>query len=266
MKRKMHAKEVFYPKSCELTKQMIEDFNMKLDSSLGDNRLPNFTPRAVLVPDASFLYSGFTANFAYRMLAEKLEGKKRIIVIGASQKAKFDGISGSFYKHYKTPCGKLKIDIDYLDVLRNQCGVGFEKKAHKESSTEVQMPFIKHYMAELEVVELVYSDVSQKSLDILVDVCLSDSENVVVICSNLGELEDQKELGIVDATYLNAISFLDSDRLHDGCNASGLKALKSLINVSANQGLKPQVLNYQTSSMHFGEKVIVNGHLSVAFY
>ncbi len=266
MKRKMYSVESLYPESCRECESLIESFNEKLDHALGDNRLPPFTPRAVLVPHAGMLYSGFTANFTYRLLQEKAEDKKRIIVIGPSQHKRFSGISGSFYKSYKTPCGKLKIDIAYLEMLKNACGVGFEAKAHKEESTEVQMPFIKHYLGDLKVVELVYGDVMQGEVEKIIETSLRDPENIVVICSNLGDLEEQKELGIIDATYLNAITMLDNDRLHAGCNASGLVAIKALIATAKKQGLKPQILNYQTSSINTGEKVRVEGHLSVAMY
>jgi len=266
MKRKMYAQESLYPESCEDCEAMFADFNVKLNHSLGDNTLPNFTPRAVIVPHAGFLYSGFTANFTYRLLQEKSAEKKRIIVIGKSEKARFEGISGSFYKKYKTPCGKLKIDIAYLDMLRGACGVGFVEDAHKESATEVQMPFIKHYLSDLKVLELVYDDVEQDVLEALLEVCLADEENVVVVCTDLGDLEEQKELGIIDATYLNAISMLDIARLHEGCNASGLLAVKALIESAKKRALKPQILNYQTSSINTGERVSVEGHLSVALY
>jgi len=266
MKRKMHAAGILYPESCKEYESIIESFNEKLDHSLGENRLPSFTPRAVIVPHAGLLYSGFTANFTYRLLQEKSEGKKRVIVIGPSQKRRFSGVSGSFYKSYKTPCGKLKIDIEYLEMLKNACGVGFEAKAHKENATEVQMPFIKHYLESLKVVELVYGDVMQGELEKIIETCLRDPDNIVVICTNLGDLEEQQELGIIDATYLNAITMLENERLHSGCNASGLTAIKALISTSKKQSLKPQILNYQTSSINMGDRVKIEGHLSVAMY
>ena len=76
MKRKMYAVEALYPESCQQCEMMFDDFNAKLDTSLGENRLPNFTPRAVIVPHSGYIYSGFTANFTYRMLEEKVEKKK----------------------------------------------------------------------------------------------------------------------------------------------------------------------------------------------
>ena len=266
MKRKMHAVESLYPGSCDAIKLMVDDFNAKLDSALGENKLPNFIPRAVIVPHSGWLYSGFTANFTYRLLQEISHGKKRVIMIGASQKAKFSGISGSFYKSYKTPCGKIKIDIEYLEKLRTDCAVGFEKKAHKEEVTEVQMPFVKYYLNDLKVVELVYGDVAQGDLEDLLAICLNDDENIVVICSDLGDLREQKELGIIDATYLNALSLLDNSRLDAGCNASGLLAMKALIAISKKEGLKAQILNYQTSSINTENCVCIEGHLSVAMY
>ena len=266
MKRKMHAAGTLYPKKCRACERMFADFNVKLDHALGENRLPDFTPKALLVPHEGYLYSGYTANFAYRMLGEKSAGKKRIVVIAKSDDSEFEGISGSFYKSYKTPCGALKIDIDFLDALRQNCDVTFVKKAHKTSKSEVQMPFIQHYLKELRVVELLYAESSQESLEQLIEFCLADEESVVVVCSDLGDLEAQKELGILDATYLNAIMQLDTEQFKEGCSASGLLALKALVNSSKKMQLKTQILNYQTSSINTQNAVLSQGHVSVAFY
>ncbi len=266
MKRKMYSNGVLYPESCKETKKMIQGFNQKLDAALGENSLPKFIPQVVIVPHENYLYSGFTANFAYRVLAESSQDKKRIIVISASSKDSFSGLSGSFYKSYKTPCGKLKIDIDYLDFLRVNYGLGFHEKVHKEGRTEVQMPFIKYYLSHMKVVEILYYDSQQIELEKLLEELLLDSENIVVLCSDLGHLQKQKELGVMDATYLNAITMLDNTKLHEGCNASSLTAMKALIAVSKKVLLKPQILNYQTSSLETGSAISIQGHLSVAFY
>jgi len=266
MKRKMYASESLYPSACEECEKMFEEFNAKLDRALGENKLPVLAPHAVIVPHEGYLFSGYTANFAYRMLKESAKEKKRVIVIGASGKEQFQGVSGSFYKSFKTPCGKLKVDIEYLDRLRNSCGVSFEEKAHQEESTEVQMPFIKHYLKKLKVIELVYGDVSRGELERVIEVCLADKDNIVVICTDLGDLEVQKALGVIDATYLNAISMLDTQKLQEGCNASGILALKALIQSAKKADLKAQILNYQTSSIETDSGVKVQGHLSVALH
>ena len=113
--RKAAVKGQFYPEECNKVKAYIAKFNQELNTLDIPKKVQNIVPRAILVPHAGYIYSGFTANFAYRFL--KQTKAKRIIVIGPSHHHYFQGISGSYYENYETPCGSIEIDSPYLFAL-----------------------------------------------------------------------------------------------------------------------------------------------------
>ena len=65
-------------------------------------------PRAVIVPHAGYVYSGFTANIALRLLSNS--DVKRVVIIGPSHRVYLTGTSISEFDTYHTPLGALLID------------------------------------------------------------------------------------------------------------------------------------------------------------
>ena len=106
--RKASVRGQFYPQACSTIKTYIQEFNHTFDKMIISQKTESIIPRSIIVPHAGYIYSGFTANFAYRFL--KNSSVKRIIVIGPSHHHYFKGISGSYYETYETPCGDVDID------------------------------------------------------------------------------------------------------------------------------------------------------------
>lgn len=136
LEREMAVSGTFYPRSCTKLKRMIREFNREFDTHTIPEETASIIPKAVIVPHAGYVYSGFTANFAYRFLANSKA--TRFIVIGPSHKVYFKGISGSFFEQFQTPCGDMTIDSAYLFALAKTFNIGFIPQAHaQEHSTEV---------------------------------------------------------------------------------------------------------------------------------
>lgn len=97
---------MFYPESCKEIERNIDQFNQALDDA--DCTPPtDFVPRALIAPHAGYVYSGFTANIAYRTAALNTTGIKRVIIIGPSHKVFISGASIALYERYDSPCGEL---------------------------------------------------------------------------------------------------------------------------------------------------------------
>ena len=138
---------------------MLEHYNQILDAHLKENDgVLHLKPRAVIVPHAGYVYSGFTANIALRLLANS--DAKRVVVIGPSHRVYLKGTSISEFDTYHTPLGALYIDQALVADLKERFDLDFIPEAHHEHSTEVQIPFVKTYTPEVSVVELVYGDES----------------------------------------------------------------------------------------------------------
>ena len=263
--RKASVKGSFYPKECTKIEEQIQTFNRAFNTHKIKKEICSIAPRALLVPHAGYIYSGFTANFAYRFL-DKLK-PKRIIVVGPSHYHLFKGVSGGFYNRFETPCGNLSIDKSYLSHLAKTFNITFQNKTHKdEHSTEVQMPFIKHYFPNIPIIELIYSDISAQSLANIMVALLKDSDNIVIISSDLSHFYPLKRAKEIDNICLSSITLLDNHKLHKGCEACGFKGIEAIILASKKLNLKSKLIDYKTSADTYGDKKSVVGYLSAIFY
>jgi len=264
-KRSMSVAGAFYPSGCDECMEMFKEFNLMLEKSLNGDELPAISPKAVIVPHAGYVYSGFTANIAYRVLQNN-RNFKRAIVIGPSHRVYFDGISGSFFDFYETPCGDFEIDTEYLEKLSSVFPVSFYEHAHLEHSTEVQFPFLKYYFPDIKVIEFVYANEDPVRLSKMVRYLLEDKDNVVVISTDLSHYYDQKRANILDSICINAVYALDPLKLKEGCEACGIIGMEALIRAAKELDLTPQILNYQTSGDITGDTSSVVGYMSAAIF
>jgi len=263
--RKAAVRGSFYPYICEEVKDHFKQFNDSFDKVSIAKEIQTIIPRAVIVPHAGYIYSGFTANFAYKFLARSKA--KRVIVIGPSHHHYFKGISGSYYAQYETPCGDISIDSAYLFALAKQFKIGFEPQAHKkEHSTEVQFPFIKHYLPHAEVIELIYGDLQPEQLANLILALLQNSENTVVISSDLSHFHNLSEANTLDESCLSAVATLDLEEFKKGCEACGLIGIKAMMMAAKELKLSSKLLDYRTSYDASGDKSSVVGYMSAMFY
>ncbi len=254
----------FYPKSATEVKRLIEIFNKTLDRNLKDKKLLYLKPKAIISPHAGYIYSGFTANFAHRILSN--QKVKRVVVIGPSHHIYFKGISGSFFDTYQTPFGDIRIDREYLYLMQKLFDIGFAQRAHKvEHSTETQMPFIKYYQPKVEIIELIYGDIDFKKVAKIVDWLLEDSLTTVVISSDLSHFYNEERANFLDNICINGIEKLDNSILDMGCEACGIIGIQAVVQSAKKHRLKSQILDYRTSGDITGDKDRVVGYLSVAF-
>ncbi len=252
----------FYPFSGEEIEKMIEYFNKILDENIKDKSVLNIAPRAIIAPHAGYIYSGFTANFAYRLL--KNTKADTIVVIGPSHRVYLNGVSVSDYDLYQTPFGDLKIDRDLVEKLK-EFDVTFIPSAHHEHSTEVQMPFIKFYKPDAKVVELVYGDENPAHLAGIIEYLLKMPNVAVVISTDLSHYYDIKKANLLDGICLEAVSELNIKRLHEGCEACGKIGVEAMLIAAKNLRLKPILLDYRTSADTSGDESQVVGYMSAAF-
>ena len=262
--RKAAVKGSFYPEACEKIQTYFSEFNRKYDALEIPDHIKTIIPRAIIVPHAGYIYSGITANFAYRFL--KHTKAKRIIVIGPSHHHAFKGISGSYYEQYETPCGALDIDSPYLFALAKAFNIGFEPKAHEqEHSTEVQFPFIQHYFPKAKVIELIYGEIEAKTLAAIINALLHNKDNSVIISSDLSHFHDLKEANILDQNCLKAVQNLDVNELA-GCKACGFTGIQAMILAANHLKLSSRLLDYRTSADASNDTASVVGYMSAMFY
>ena len=88
-KRAMPNAGAFYPKNCSETKLWFQRFDAKVKRAHVVS--PKVIPKALLVPHAGYLYSGYTASLAYT--AVQRSDAKRVVLVGPSHRVGYKGIS-----------------------------------------------------------------------------------------------------------------------------------------------------------------------------
>jgi AmmeMemoRadiSam system protein B len=261
--RKTAVAGQFYPADSEEIKTTFAQYNKVIDEHIRDDKVLHLAPRAVIVPHAGYIYSGFTANIALRLL--KNTPAKRVVVIGPSHRVYLSGVSVSDYERYDTPLGPLPVDRVLAKELIEKFDLQFQPSAHSEHSTEVQMPFIKTYLEDASVVELVYGDEDPRNLAKVIDFLLDDPRTAVVISTDLSHYYDIEKANRLDGICLDAVGKLNTSELHQGCEACGKIGVEAMLIAAKKRGLRPVLLDYRTSADASGDESQVVGYMSAAF-
>lgn len=255
--RKSVVSGSFYPADKKEIKKFVEHFN----NGFKLNKL-SIKPRAIIVPHAGYIYSGFTANIAYNLASN--EKFKRVIVFGPSHKVYLEGASIALFDEYETPLGNIKIDLEYSKKLKEKYEfLVFDEELHYEHSTETQAPFIKNYFDGLEMIEIVYGKLDYKLLSLLIDELLEDKNNLIVISTDLSHFHTLQNANKLDNICLNAIAKLDLQMFDTGCEACGITGVKAIIDSCIKSDLKTDILHYCTSYDRTKDDTSVVGYSSI---
>ncbi|MDH4944409.1 AmmeMemoRadiSam system protein B [Sulfurimonas sp. C5] len=260
MKRAMSVAGSFYPASNEEIESYLKYFNKVFEKHFS---LIDTCSRAVIVPHAGYIYSGFTANIAYRILQNS--AIKRFVVIGPSHRIGFNGISLCEFEEYDTPFGALKCDQEIVKALQENFQIGCVPEAHHEHSTEVQFPFLKHYIPDATLVELVYSSVDTESVSHIIDYLLKQNDIGIIISTDLSHFYTLKEANLRDQICINAIENLNLEKLEEGCEACGMIGVKALLTSAKKFSMQPHIIDYRTSADVSNDTESVVGYVSAYF-
>ncbi len=263
-KRLMSVAGSFYPSSTNEINQIISHFNAILESHPDVIKsFSNLSGYAIIVPHAGWVYSGFTANIAFRVLTNTQP--KTIVVIGPSHRIGFNGASISDLDSYQTPLGDLTIDRNLMKYLIEQFNMSYYPDAHHEHSTEVQMPFIKYYFPDVKVIEIVYAYTDHSLIEPIINYCLNQGDVAVVISTDLSHYYSKEEANKMDEICLEAIRDENTVELHQGCEACGMIGVEAILNVAKKKGLTSTILDYRTSADASGDTARVVGYTSALF-
>lgn len=256
----MSVAGTFYPAQCSEINRYIDKFNKAIQT--GSQKI---SARAIISPHAGYVYSGFTANTAYRLIDTKKI--KRVIVIGPSHRVYFKGASVALYENYQTPCADLDMDTEYAQQLIDGFDqLNFEPSAHAEHSTETQVPFIGHYFNDVSLVEIVYGEIDYQALIPIIKAALEDDENFIVISTDLSHFYTLEEANKLDSICLRAVEKMDVNALDSGCEACGMIGIKAVIEASKKHGLKTKLVDYRTSYDTSSDASSVVGYMSALIF
>jgi len=169
----------FYPESGKELNRMIDDFLEKADKE-SDERI-----QALIVPHASYQYSGQVAAYGYKPLIGK--AIDTVFLIGNSHQELFNGISVYEKGYYSTPLGEVEInELLTKKLIDSNDKIFFKKDVHlKEHILEVQIPFLQKVLKNFKIVPIIIGENSSELINILID-SLKDliNENTLIIASS----------------------------------------------------------------------------------
>ena len=257
--REMSVAGSFYPGNAHEIERYIAKFTAIYDRHF---RLPNLHPKAVIVPHAGYVFSGFSAHVAYRELTHT--PLKRFVILGPSHKIAYKGVSMCEQESYNTPLGVLHSDKALLAFFQKRFGLK-QLITHREHSTEVQFPLLKHYIPDASIVELVYGSIDTDTLSQIMVDAIQLGDVGVIVSTDLSHFYPLEKANKLDSICIEGIQNLDVAQLHSGCEACGFLGVEGIVKAAKRLHLHPTILDYRTSADASADTHSVVGYLSVAF-
>ncbi len=254
----------FYPADPDELAQIIDQLTRKAQKT--PVRLPPNKPlKAIIMPHAGYIYSGWTAAHAALVLKENRFSK--VILLGPDHFIGFKNGAICNVTAYETPLGKINLHQD-VAKLRRQPALfqSLPVSKDKEHSLEVILPFLQTYLGEFELVPII---VGPADIGPLADALnpLVDDDTLLVISSDLSHFLAYSEALAIDRQTINAIMNLNPARLLDkGNRACGLMPILVLMEIAQRHHWQPVHLHYANSGDTAGGRSRVVGYTAIAFF
>jgi MEMO1 family protein len=239
--------------------------------------------RAIISPHAGYVFSGKTAASAFSSIP-KNSSFRNIFIIGSSHIMSFDGASVYNMGDFITPLGKMKVNIEIANKLKNENSLfKFPVDAHiQEHSIEVQVPFIQYYFTnETQIVPIIIGTDNKNTIKGIAAVLKQwfTSENLFIISSDFSHYPPYKDAIEVDKNTADAIitknseTFLSTLQKNSSKGISGLatsmcgwtSGLTLLYLAEEDQNLEFRKISYCNSGdSQYGNKDEVVGYNAIA--
>jgi AmmeMemoRadiSam system protein B len=138
----LYSGSFYTSNSVKLSKEILTmlDANKKEAPKDASGSSGSYTPNALVVPHAGYVYSGDAAAAAYsRLLPEGRKKIKKVILIGPHHRVSAAGFTIMKTSAYSTPLGKIEMHEDAFDLIeKGICSACVDQ----DHCLEVQLPFL----------------------------------------------------------------------------------------------------------------------------
>jgi len=254
----------FYPSVPSELRTIITQLTTKAQ----DTRLQiprNKHLRAIVLPHAGYIYSGWTAAHAAMVL--HLDQFTKVILMGPDHYIGFSNGAICDAAAYETPLGRIKLHEDTAKLrLQPELFQSLPIYLDKEHSLEVILPFLQTYLGKFQLVPVMVGRADIRGLsNALYDIL--DSDTLVVISSDLSHFLSYTEAGNRDRETINQIMKLNPDKLVKTDNrACGLAPILILMDLARRHHWHPLLLHYSNSGDTAGGRSRVVGYAAIAFF
>jgi AmmeMemoRadiSam system protein B/AmmeMemoRadiSam system protein A len=256
----------FYPDTPEELTAIIKQLVNQV-KPIHVDRPPHSFLKALIIPHAGYIYSGWTAAHMSLVLKENQFG--RVIVMGPDHRIGFQGGAISDVSAYETPLGRIPMNKGVVRLCQNKYLFRTIPVSDRlEHSVEVVLPYLQYFLKKFEIVPVVLGrgrDLAEKvtaALDPLLD-----QTTLFVASSDLSHYLPYQEAVAKDRETIEMILNLKANELIKRENAAcGKIPILVVINMARRHNWHPVLLHYSNSGDTAGDRSRVVGYTAIAFY
>jgi hypothetical protein len=250
----------FYPRDPDTLRRKIEGYvdAAELPADLGP-------AQAVVAPHAGYPYSGPTAGYAFKALAQLPSKNWTVFLMGPAHRVPFNGVALGRYTAFRTPLGDAPVAVDLLDRLAASSSLYSNiPQAHApEHCLEVEVPFLQTVLPTFQLVPMLFGNVDAEAVaEDLVEYV--DEDTLLVISSDLSHYHPHDQAERLDRSLLEGLLEGEKARVLGG-EACGRMPLVSMMHIARRKGWTPHLLDYRSSGDTAGDRRQVVGYAAVAY-
>ncbi|MCQ1057961.1 AmmeMemoRadiSam system protein B [Photobacterium sp. DNB23_23_1] len=249
----------FYSHSAAALKSQMVEWLRTPHHTASNHTLPI---RALIVPHAGYMFSGNVAADAYRYLIPEAKRIRRVILIGPSHRYYFQGCAIPAADHFETPLGKIKIDTQFVEKLKEIDDIEVSDQVHAlEHSLEVQLPFLQSCLHDFTLLPLLTSNVHPAIVAKLIDSLWQGDDCLLVVSSDLSHFHSYSEAQRIDRQTCTMIDNYEPTIVPEqACGSTGINTLLLLAKRRGYTLIRKALIN--SGDTDAGDKERVVGYVS----
>jgi len=167
---------------------------------------PPFTPKALIVPHAGYVYSGQIAAAGFATLSGSMQTFARIVLIGPAHYFAIRGVALPTADAFETPLGRVPVDQASLNEITDLPFVARNDAAHApEHALEVELPFLQIVSPLFSLLPLVVGDATAHEVAQVLARLWSGPDTLLIISSDLSHYHSYEIARRLDAATAAAI-------------------------------------------------------------
>ena len=235
---------------------------------------PAGNPTAIIAPHAGLMYSGPIAAHAYSLLRGR--DIAVAVLVGPSHYVGFEGVAIYERGAFDTPFGPVPISEHCADAIAmGSRQIRSHPTAHvREHSLEMQLPFLKRVLPDVEIVPLVMGHQRRDTAHALGEAIaagVKDRKAVIVASTDLSHYQTAATAAKLDDKVIQQVRRFDADGLmslletfpEHACGGGPTVAVMRAAQLLG--AADARVLKYGDSGDVSGDKDAVVGYLAAAF-
>lgn len=254
----------FYPATRSELKAVISQLTVKAKKTR--LKIPaNKYLRAIVMPHAGYVYSGWTAAHVSKVLDAGHYSK--VVLLGPDHSIGFGNGAVCDAVAYETPLGRIDLHKDVMQLRRQpELFHALPIALDREHSLEVILPFLQIYLGKFQLVPVVVGRSDTRRLSSALDALLDD-DTLLVISSDLSHFLAYETAAERDRETIDAIINLTPDKLIKSDNrACGREPILILLELARRHRWHPLLLHYSNSGDTAGDRSRVVGYAAMAFF